>query len=129
MATFTKSRARKNLACGPMTISVGMNASINEGKTGVTLACHGPDESNTVYRIHMTDEELDRVIKARAYLRNELATGDHRNLRVAIGDLARACRALGEVKVEAAGSMWATLAVDHAGRAKLVAAGVPWTFD
>lgn len=60
--------------------------------------------------------------------------GDNRpvgmaNVRIAIGDLSRACLALHEVKVEAAGSLYATLLCDDAMRATLTQANITWAFD
>lgn len=49
-----------------------------------------------------------------------------RNVRIKIGDLVQACRDLGEVKVVAAGSMYATLETNEEQRNKL---SVSWDFD
>ena len=52
-----------------------------------------------------------------------------RNIRIAIEDLVRACRALGEVRVIAAGSMYATLELDDIGCAQLSKRNIHWNFD
>jgi hypothetical protein len=49
-----------------------------------------------------------------------------RNVRIRIEDLIRACRDLGEVRVVAAGSMYATLETEEEQRNKL---SVSWVFD
>lgn len=49
-----------------------------------------------------------------------------KNVRIQIKDLIQACRDLGEVKVVAAGSMYATLETSHEQRVKL---SVSWDFD
>lgn len=60
------------------------------------------------------------------------ATTDKETLidtRISINDLVAACRVLGEVRVLAAGSLYATLATDFYDRERLTKAGVPWAFD
>lgn len=49
--------------------------------------------------------------------------------RISIHDLVFACKILGEVRVLAAGSLYATLATDFYDRQRLTASGIPWTFD
>jgi hypothetical protein len=51
------------------------------------------------------------------------------NVRININDLVRACRALHDVRVVAAGSMYATLELDDVGRATLSRHNVNWNFD
>jgi len=52
-----------------------------------------------------------------------------RNVRIVITDLVAACRALGEVRVVAAGSLYATLRLDEIDCARLTKAQIVWTFD
>ena len=52
-----------------------------------------------------------------------------RNYRILIQDLIAAARALHEVKIVAAGSMYATLECDSPMLQKLSAAGIFWTED
>jgi hypothetical protein len=52
-----------------------------------------------------------------------------KNVRIAIQDLIEACRTLGEVRVVAAGSMFATLETDEIARKQLVKANIDWSFD
>jgi hypothetical protein len=52
-----------------------------------------------------------------------------KDIRINIGDLVAACRALHEVKVLAAGSLYATLQYDPSIGRRLAAAKVQWTFD
>ncbi|AHJ10726.1 hypothetical protein P106B_43 [Rhizobium phage vB_RglS_P106B] len=52
-----------------------------------------------------------------------------KNVRIMIDDLIRACRALGEVHVVAAGSLYATLEIDETDRIALSSVGISWTFD
>jgi hypothetical protein len=49
-----------------------------------------------------------------------------KNIRIKIGDLIRACRDLGEVKIVAAGSMYATLETNEEQRDRI---SVSWVFD
>lgn len=49
-----------------------------------------------------------------------------KNVRIQIKDLIQACRDLGEVKVVAAGSMYATLETTKEQRGKI---SVTWEFD
>lgn len=51
------------------------------------------------------------------------------NIRVPIGQLVAACRTLGEVRVMAAGSLYATLQADEEGMKQLTKAGITWAFD
>lgn len=52
-----------------------------------------------------------------------------RNVRIHIEALTRACRALGEVKVVAAGTRFATLECDENMRLALAKADVDWRYD
>lgn len=52
-----------------------------------------------------------------------------KDIRILIGDLVRACLALHEVKVVAAGSMYATLECDFAMAQKLSLANIHWSYD
>ena len=51
------------------------------------------------------------------------------NIRINIKDLIDACRTLGETRVIAAGSMYATLSLDSDDCKRLSKAGIWWTFD
>jgi hypothetical protein len=51
------------------------------------------------------------------------------NIRILIGDLVAACRVLGDVRVIAAGSMYATLELDEIGTAQLTKSKIGWTLD
>jgi hypothetical protein len=51
------------------------------------------------------------------------------NIRIDIRDLVDACRALGEVRVVAAGCMYATLETDEAMRALLTRSLISWQID
>lgn len=52
-----------------------------------------------------------------------------RNIKISINDLTRACVVLGEAQVVAAGSIWATLAVDVTQRMSLSQKDIRWSFD
>lgn len=52
-----------------------------------------------------------------------------KNIRINIQDLIYAARALGEFKVVAAGSMYATLELNADQRFKISEAGVDWSYD
>lgn len=52
-----------------------------------------------------------------------------KNVRIDINDLIKACRRLGEVKVVAAGSMYATLECDLSMQSQLTMGGILWAFD
>ncbi len=52
-----------------------------------------------------------------------------RNVRISIKDLTRACVKLGSVRVEAAGSLYATLATTAKQRQWLSLARISWSFD
>ncbi len=52
-----------------------------------------------------------------------------KDVRIWIGDLVAACRELGEVRVVAAGAMYATLRCNKSMRKRLSCAGVNWVFD
>lgn len=52
-----------------------------------------------------------------------------RNIRILIGDLTAACRALGTVRVVAAGSMYATLELDAMALMDLTERGIGWSLD
>ena len=51
------------------------------------------------------------------------------HIRISINDLTAACRALGEVRVLAAGSMYATLHLNAEQLAKLCDAQISWGLD
>ena len=51
------------------------------------------------------------------------------NIRVSVNDLTAACRALGEVHVLAAGSMYATLHLNSEQLGKLIEAKISWGLD
>lgn len=50
-------------------------------------------------------------------------------IRISIGDLVEACRVLGEVRVMAAGSIYATLLCDDDMRGIITRAKISWCFD
>lgn len=52
-----------------------------------------------------------------------------RNIRILIGDLVASCRALGEVRVLAAGELYATLELDAIALIRLTESGINWSFD
>lgn len=51
------------------------------------------------------------------------------NIRISINDLVKACKVLGEVRVMAAGSLYATLFLDEYDCTRLSLYDIPWTFD
>lgn len=52
-----------------------------------------------------------------------------RNVRILIGDLTRVAVLLGKFKIEAAGSMYATLELSHKQRVRLTLDEINWQFD
>lgn len=52
-----------------------------------------------------------------------------RNVRILIGDLIEVARLLGSFKVEAAGSLYATLRLSGMQRRRLSLADINWSFD
>lgn len=52
-----------------------------------------------------------------------------KNIRISINDLISACRVIGEVRVMAAGSLYATLEVDDVACRQLTKANISWALD
>lgn len=61
MATLIKARARKRLAVNRPQFGYGSRIDVNEGKQGVTVYI-ADEDSNASYSLHLTDEEVDRLI-------------------------------------------------------------------
>lgn len=51
------------------------------------------------------------------------------SIRIPINSLVQACRVIGEVRVLAAGSMYATLDLDETACRQLTKAGISWSYD
>lgn len=70
MATLIRARARKPLAIGRPQFSYGSRFDVNEGKRGVTVYVV-TDEESPRYTLHLTDEEIDRLVATRDAFKKE----------------------------------------------------------
>jgi len=81
----------------------------------------------------VSPENTDRVIavqeKRPAWKQRSNPVGEVQNTRIDITDLERACVYLGDVRVVAAGSMYATLETDQYARFTLTKAGIRHALD
>lgn len=77
------------------------------------------------------DSFYQSIEHARTFLSHEhpLVENFPRNVRINIPQLTAACRALGEVHVLAAGSMYATIALNETERGVLTTNRIHWSFD
>lgn len=78
MAELRKSGGRKPIATGKVSTSYGMRLDVNEGARGVTISMFG-DNDDRSYSLHLTDEELDRIIAYRSGCKPEFDAQDARN--------------------------------------------------
>lgn len=60
MATLLRTRARKPLAEGRLSLSYGMRAEVHEGDDGMFVSIIG--DGDKVYTFAITNDELDRII-------------------------------------------------------------------
>lgn len=78
MATLTKTRKRKPLATGKLHLSYGMRLEINDSRHGPIISMYADEEDGKSYTLHLTNDELDAIVKMRDSSRGEFDAQDRR---------------------------------------------------